>query len=427
MYKYDLMTGAPVLEGAPSELSQEEIVQNANLYDFNANARMNNMMQMQQQMMYPIGGVGYYPTGVTPNFMNPPIPPGNPGQQGFQGFAGNPAFQYMNNMGMQTPMLYQQPQYQDQTYFVPGFNTGSRILLPADAEDMCEQLQIQMMAEQEEAYIQRVNRQKAYYQNLGGNGINYYGMPYAYAYYNDPAITAKYKKQIEDIKKEAMEARTTFNKNLSKLAKNYIGDEYSDEEIDQLYEGKYITIPATVVQYNTEQAKLSAMQPVDTSYAYKQHHAKVSETYKKHFSDDTDMNTFFQNIGGVIAEENLQDELHRRRDDSVLFDGNSYRTLIRRKIIERNRMEGTMGQVNLPSLGGGGNIPFGNSFPTLSQSAKLLDDGTLQISAPSWVGDKNYVVKNSMENGYEENRNLFVQSIWGTTNPLPGGDSNGGK
>lgn len=419
MYKYDYYSGAPVIEGAPEQMSQEEIVQNANLYDFNANARMSQMIQMQQQAQYPMGSVGYYSNPVPPNFMNPPIIGGSQ-ESGFQGFVGNPAFSYMNAMGMQNPYM-NQPQYQDQTIFIPGFNTGSRLLLPSDAEDLCDKLQTEMMMEQEEAYVQRVERQKNYYQNLGYTGSNYYGMPYAYSYYNDPTITAKYKKLIEDMKQEAIEARNNLNKNLSRLSRSFIYGECDETEIDQLYEGRYITIPATVVQYNAEQAALSKMQVVDSSYLYQQHHAKVSEKYKIHFDDNTDMNTFFEEIGQIIAEENLEEESHRRRDDSVLFDGNSYRTLLRKKLIERNRTEGTNKQINLPGLGGT-SIPMGGAFPTLSQSSKLLDDGTLQITAPSWLGNKQYSIKNTMEDDYEVNRNKFLQSIYGNT-PTPG---NGG-
>lgn len=426
MYKFDLYTGEPSMEGSPpnlsqSELSQQEIVQNANMtFDYDPNQRMNQMYQQQQ---YYVPGLYGYNQGMFGNFMNPPIMQNQ--QSGFQGYVGNPAFQYMQNIGMQNPYMMK-PQCSDYTYYIPGFNTGSRVLLPSDAEEVCERLQAEMSMELEEANAQRIAKQQQYYNNLGM--YNYYGTPYAYSYYADPSITNKYKRKIEEMRKQAEEARNNLNRNLSRLTQNYLYGEVDEGEIDKLYEGRFVTVPGAQIQQNYDQQRLAAMKPIDTSYQYQQHNANISTEYAKYFDENTDMNSFLRDVGQVISAERLEEETHRRRDVSGLYqqDG-AYKSLIRQKLRERYKTENEGGQFNIPNLNNqDNNIPMGGSFPTLQQSAKLLDDGTLQISAPAWLGNKQYSIKNTMEDEYEANRNRFLQSIY-RDNPMPGGGQNGNR
>lgn len=70
-----------------------------------------------------------------------------------------------------------------------------------------------------------------------------------------------------------------------------------------------------------------------------------------------------------------------------------------REGIEITPNQGPISPMNLPQ------------FSTLAQSSKLLDDGTLSISAPSWVGKK-IQMTNEMEAHFEENRQAFLQSIY---------------
>ena len=437
----DLNTGEPIADSPPnfpqSELSQAEIIQNANLtpYDYDPSQRMQQMQQ--QQMMYqqpPIqmggcyypGMYGYNNPMTQPgynyqfnNFMNPPMPPQQFGGTPI-GYAGNPAFQYMQAMDMQQ-QAYTPADY---TYFVPGFNTGSRVLLPADAQEMCDRLQVEMMMELEEANVARIERNKEYYAKMG-YGMNYYGTPWINNFYADPNIVSKYKKMIEDVKQEAMNARTNLNRNLSKLCHNYLDDEISEEDLDKIYSGHTVTVPGQQIQYDQKYAMLASLVPVDTSIAYQQHSAQVSAEYAKCFEEGGDMNTFLRDCGRVIAADMEEQELHKRRDASNLYQqGGAYRTLIRQKLIEKHQKENGGGGITLPTLGGqqNNNIPMGGAFPTLQQSATMLDDGTLKISAPSWLGNKQYVIQNTMEDEYEKNRNLFIQSIY-RDNPRPGGDT----
>lgn len=421
MYSYDFYTGEAVQSASPKslsppqpEISQQEVIQNAQLYNYNPVERLGFNPAMVGYNQQP-GFTGFagnptlqYMNGF--NFMNPPQQPGFAGNPALQYMNGNPALQYMNGFGVQMPPQTQQ--YNDYTYYVPGLNTGSTLLLNEDAEDICAELQTQMMLELEEANIRRMEQQKSYYSSLG---YNYYGTPYVDQNYVDPAIINKYKKKIEDMREEAKQARTELNKKLSRLCHSYLGEEIDEDKLDEMYSGHVVTISAQEVKFRAEQARFDDLVPFDNSEMYRKHSAEVSNYYKEIFSESTDMNSFFRDCGQLIAREMTEEENHKRRDMSTQYkqDG-SYRQLIRRKLMERNAQQnnGIVPQQN--------NIPFGEQFPTLAQSATLLDDGSLSITVPPWVKNKGSVVTNIQEDGYEVSRRKFIESIY-NNDPRPGG------
>ena len=58
-----------------------------------------------------------------------------------------------------------------------------------------------------------------------------------------------------------------------------------------------------------------------------------------------------------------------------------------------------------------------NMYPTLGSAGKLLDDGTISITTPSWIGGganslRRITLSNEMEQHFEENRQAFLQSIY---------------
>ena len=57
-----------------------------------------------------------------------------------------------------------------------------------------------------------------------------------------------------------------------------------------------------------------------------------------------------------------------------------------------------------------------NLYPTLGSAGKMLDDGTISITAPPWAGAADSLrriqVNNEMEKHFEENRQAFLQSIY---------------
>jgi hypothetical protein len=75
---------------------------------------------------------------------------------------------------------------QDKIVTVPGYNpSGSIGMLTSDAEEVCDQMQVDMMYEQQEAIAKRQQRSQGVYNanQMGYN--NYYGSPYISGYYDN--------------------------------------------------------------------------------------------------------------------------------------------------------------------------------------------------------------------------------------------------
>ena len=112
----------------------------------------------------------------------------------------------------------------------------------------------------------------------------------------------------------------------------------------------------------------------------------------------------------------MEDEAHRRRSRvKDQYDSNSYKYLIKKSAMEKYAKEKG---IIMPSLGGQLLNPDQakqdalNQFPTLSQSVKLADDGTLNVTCNfgSNMG-KTYTVVNSNESNYEEKRERFSRFL----------------
>lgn len=402
MYHRDFYSGEPV-EVPPSfdqSTNMSTVIGGEPEYSYDPNTRY-----IQSGMSYQPASNGYYSGTPQPGFMNPP------NRSPFAG-SGNPAL----SGGAPSFPIYQQPQYQqpppqDKIVHVPGFSPGGSIMLSPDAEEICDKMQMEMVAEQEEAIERRNKRFQGYFNNNYGN--NYYGMPFMNNY-ADETVNTKYRQKINKMKQEAVERRRNFNKRLSHAVHNALGDNISEDQINTIYDGYDYTIPATQVQFDQKYDMLSGMIEVSNSGVYAEHSRKVSESYKQMVdpSNDTDMNTWLNNLGMVQTYYNLEEEYHSRRNVSQYYQGDSYRRILRRSIAQR---DGSTTE----------NIPMGSDFPVLNESADLLDDGTLSITVPDWIKNKQYdgieklVVTNELEQHFEENRARFVQSIMNN-------DENGG-
>lgn len=407
MYRYDYYSGAvtPNPSGFGMTTNMSNIMTSnspQSQYVLDPNARYQQLSQSQNIITPGFTGYnqgnGYIPTTAfqTPN--------------GYTGFAGNPALSMIGNQqfGMY-PWQQNQIQYADKVVHVPGFSPGSEALFSKDIEEECTKLQMEMMLEQEEAIEERNQRMKGYFNN--NYGANYYGMPY-YGSQFDDNVTQKYRKRAEEIRQQAVNKRLNFNKNLSKLSHGFIGDELSDEEIDRIYEGYSYTIPSAQVQQDVMQTQLQNMRPVSNQSMYIQHHNQVKANINNLIGSATNMNEFLDKQGLLIIEDNLEKEMHTRRDGTQYYQQDAYRAYLRKQIRERiARENGTLGgPINNPAQ------PYFNSMPsfsTLQQCSNVLDDGTLSIHIPS---GRLAVENNIMEQKFEENRSRFLASIWAQDN-----------
>lgn len=313
---------------------------------------------------------------------------------GASGAVGAP---YMNGRApfMNIPFAQQRPQYQDKIEHVDGFNpAGTNMLLPADLEDICDKLQLEMIEENEEAIARRKSRIKG--------AFSYGGNYYWNSDYPDQDVINKYRRKAMEIKREAIERRTSMNKYFSQLAHNYMKEEITDEDLSMIYDGYDRRITAAEFATNDKQRWLNNLKPYSNQSEYEKHFDQLHEFYAK--VSGTGMQGFLEGQGIIRSCDNLEEEMHNRRNMGMYYNSDSYKRLLRKSIIERDGIEiepdkGPISPMNLPQ------------FSTLAQSSKLLDDGTLSISAPSWVGKK-LQMTNEMEAHFEENRQAFLQSIY---------------
>lgn len=400
--------------------TEQEAIYNASFgkYDYDPGARM----MSQPVSIYP-GGYGY-----NQNFMYQ--------QSQSVGIGSNP---YQYNVQQFYPSFAYQQQFQQpqelQYYIQPVNFSGSEYLPSMNFEDEIEKLKMEYwMKEQEQFAKDSVNRQNSGFYNPFNCCTNYYGVPY-YNPYQYNSINSEISQKISNMQEEARENRINLNIHLARLAHNYLGDEYDDELLQERYRGKYVSAPnnfmgtiAEIYDYN----RFQNMVPFDNTQTYIDHDLAVSRSYHSVISKDSDMQECFSNMGILNAQYELEEEQHRRRNASALYNSsdNSYKYFVRSKAAERyaqksNNVGSNMVPQNYQqSLFGG--------FPTLSQSAKLCDDGTLNITCNfgSRAG-QTYSVHNSQEAEYENDRarfKSFIDSIPGSiylNNPNP--NSGGGS
>lgn len=387
------------------------------------------MRAMSQQIIYP-GGYGFN------NAMNPPVPNYGGQQPPLQGLGSpyrySPYGNVMPTYGGYQPSLmnYGQPYpynmnpganlYQQQTpsvVHIPGVGMNGEYLAPPDIQDKIDNLQMKYWkAVQEKDAKDSVDRRNSVYGYNGYGGYNYYGVSY-YNPYQYNSINMELSKEIDEIKQSARQARISFDENLSRLSHNINKDNYPDSAIKERYEGKTIEIKRNSL-YDpyvlNEYARLERLVPFDNSQFYRDQWDKASETYNKHVPKDANMNEAFNNMGLVAIDWELEEEAHRRRDVSTMYQSgdSGYKYFVRKKAEERYAMERGL---PLPTQNSNG-LQFNSDamkqqalqgFPTLKESVKLGADGTLNVTCNvgSHAG-QTYSV-NEHEAGYEEKRERF--------------------
>ena len=343
----------------------------------------------------------------------------NPGMQ-----MQNPAFAYMNQVGMQPIQQPQIPQG-NITYDIPGLNFGNDFLPPKDYQDLIEQMQMdywnRSITEEAKRDVQSL-QQGVQYDMYGRplNSYNYYGNPYYYNPYQYNYYAGEYQDKLNEIKEEARERRIKMNINLSRLAQNISGHhDYDDNIIQEIYRGKTITVPGLTYTDLYEFNRLNTLVPFNNAEYYREKDAAVSAEFHKVIKSSSNMQETFDNMGLVWNKYELEDEAHRRRSRvKDQYDSNSYKYLIKKSAMEKYAKE--KGIV----LPGSSDVQQGDylanrfsqikqealqNFPTLSATSRLADDGTLHI---------NYVEvnENINEAAYQQNRerfNAFLNSIPG--------------
>lgn len=347
----------------------------------------------------------YQPNCNQPSFGYIPYPNyGMPQQSQFQnnfssGFAGNP---YCN--GFQQPINFFQPAPtpipQDRTIHVNGVSMGGPVMFTSDAQDKLNHMMINYSVEQEE-YMAKQS------QAMGG----YYSQPFFGGMYN--SVYTKYANEVQQMMHGAEERRINFNRNLLKLCYNYKGEEISDEQLDMCCKGYNYTVTAQEIMNDNTCQRLINMVPVPERNIYAEHFFQLKKELETVMNMEG-VNDFFEAQSIIRANDELAEEMHRRRDGKRLYNSDAYKTYLRKSMCERQGVQ-TIPGTNFAPNGPRKIDPV--LFPTLSQCATVLDDGTLSIGPPPWLkgdgaGSKQNVINNQFENHFQENRNAFLNSIY---------------
>ena len=407
MRKEDFFTGETPLEVVSPPVSPEE--QMANIGG-----------QVYGGPPVNIGGIGYnnygyqgspYGGGIGYNFgyNQPPAYT----QYGYTPnmYQGNPAFAMMGNM---QPMAAQ-----DVTVNIPPHNPwGSEYLLPVDFEDQVDHLRWKYWWEQQTSEANRRISQPQQFGYPNYYGGQYYSTPYSYSNFGGN----KYVEQYNEIKEKARQDRIDMNMQLSMLAHNYLGESYDENTLREMYTGKTITVPGITNIDIYEDNKLRNLVPFDNRQAYINADAQVSAEFRRRISPNASMNECFENLALVNYDYEMEKELHRRNKDlKSSYDTNTYKTLIRQKVFdEKMSREGLDPSKQIRDMRD--NLLGSGLFPTLSQNARLADDGTLNITY-SYNPNQNQV-NNLNESQYLQERARFNSFLNAIPNAL-GGDSGG--
>ena len=409
MEKVDYYSGQPIDESGAKTMDEQVAEQFASFGQYNYGIPNTQYIAPGAYGCQPQYGVGGYNNF---QYYNP-------------GMGYNPAFAYMNQMGMQP--MYQQPQIPqgDITYDIPGLSYGNDFLPPMGYQQAIEQMQLEYWAasvnDEAKRDVQSLKNGMQY--DMFGRPIsqyNYYGNPYYYNPYQYNAYAPEFQEKLKEMENEARERRTNFNINLSRLAQSISGHrDYDDNMIQEMYRGKTVTVPGMTYTDLYEFNRLNTLVPFNNAETYRQKDAAASAEFHRHIKSSSDMQETFENMGLVWNQYELEEEMHRRRARvKENYDSNSYKYLIKKSAMEKYAKE------NGITLPGSTNADSGDyfanrfnqikqqalqNFPILSATSRLADDGTLHINYTE-------VNQNVNEAEYQRNKqrfNSFLNSIPG--------------
>lgn len=407
MIREETILGEVVTTTSP-QISEQEAIANASFgkYDYDPAARVSSLYQQSGFSRY----------------MNPPVMPGigmsPPNTIGY----GNPVFQYF-------PNYYSQQQQQPQALksFIPPCSNNGEYMPTPDWQEKIDKMIVEYSIKLEDEQVANSMKYQSY--NYGGyGGYNYYGTPYysPFSSYMSP-VNQEINQVVEEMKSEAKENRIAFNKMIARTAHAFAKEEISEDELDRRYRGMEIETPGYVGMTTTdlaEQNRLARMVPVSNADAYRRHHQAVSDQYHSIIPETAGMQECFSKTGRVNMEYELEEEAHRRKNMAVLYNSadGTYRYFVKAKAAERYAKANNIPLSNImPATNGSSGAPVSNgvpdTLPTLQQSAKLCDDGTLNITCNfgSHKGET-YTVNNSMESAYDKERERFQRFY----NSIPG-------
>ena len=164
-----------------------------------------------------------------------------------------------------------------------------------------------------------------------------------------------------------------------------------------MYDPRDVVVPAEDCQIDRSVNMLSSF-TVNVSEVQSQQYAAINERITKECHDSIINNPTnlidFLNNAGLLYAEGMQNEVKKEKfDKSRDYNRNQFSTYLSSQIANR---DGTVSP---------------NLFPNLAQSSSIMEDGTLQIKAPSWMTS----AKEESERSYQENKQKFINAIYNGT------------
>lgn len=300
----------------------------------------------------------------------------------------NPVFSIMGGQKNQQQQTY--PSYN--TYRINPVGWSGEFMPSFDMDKRIEDLKRKYWEKEQEASLNN---------NYYNMYTNYYGTPFYSYNYGYTSVMGEINREIDKIKDEARENRRIFETKLSKLAFKFAGVDISDEDIEEMHTGKTVQVEEKRAYQMYQDTMFDNLVPFDNSAMYREMHQRISDEYHSIIPEDSDMQTAFENHALLHYKYEMEEEEHRRRNYGVLYDSNSYKSLIKLKVAERknSKYNNSSSTTAYQAI---------NNFPTLKESVHLEDDGTLNITCNfgSRAGEV-YSVHNSQEAEYEKDRERF--------------------
>lgn len=329
-------------------ISEAEAMQNAGFGQY--------AVQQQQQAYIPpttygLGGNVYqqqYPQQQTyPNpYMNQyqqnqyqqPFSYGNRINTGVYGNGYNPGYL----------QFYDKPKEEPGMVYIPPLNpSGNQYMLPANFNEIAGELIMRYTKEEAEfqgkqiaaeAARKRQGQTNYSYNNNYGFGYNYYDSSlFAPSYQQN--FRSSIMDDLEEIKASAREARYRFDTHMSKLVHHYLNDGVTDEQIEELYKGRYVPVEKNVytncAAQDKMQERLRNMVEIDPTEPYRLAQVAAQREIQSILPPDTTIEEFGSRAALLYSKWELEELYERRRSFRNDYDPSTYRRILREKIAEK--------------------------------------------------------------------------------------------
>jgi hypothetical protein len=144
---------------------------------------------------------------------------------------------------------------------------------------------------------------------------------------------------LENIKASAREARKRFDIHIAKIRHHYLNDGVTDEQIEEMYSGKYVPVEQNVTtnctKQNRIQEQLMNLVPYDPTESIRLADLEVQRHIQSILPPDTTLEEFGPRAAMLYSTWELEELYERRRSFRNDYDPVTYRRILKEKIMEK--------------------------------------------------------------------------------------------